>query len=225
MLYRSRQWHPTPVLLPGKSHGWRSLEGCSPWGLLRIGHDWATSLSLFTFMHCRRKWHPLQCSCPENPRDSGAWWAAVYRVAQGQTRLKWLSSRCVYREWTRICNCFWSQSRAGKEREMLWYREGMPMSWAGRQAFWLGIPSVKTNREKKLTRLKKAKSDGMWDGGESTGANEILEYSFFLPWYVAYEILVPRPGIEAGPPAAKAQSPNHWTSRQFQDFLNSEILF
>ena len=27
-----RQWHPTPVLLPGKSHGWRSLEGCSPWG-------------------------------------------------------------------------------------------------------------------------------------------------------------------------------------------------
>ena len=29
---RRRQWHPTPVLLPGKSHGWRSLVGCSPWG-------------------------------------------------------------------------------------------------------------------------------------------------------------------------------------------------
>ena len=45
-----RQWHPTPVLLPGKSHGWRSLEGCSPedWSL-RVGHDLATSLSLFTF--------------------------------------------------------------------------------------------------------------------------------------------------------------------------------
>ena len=28
----TRQWHPTPVLLPGKSHGWRSLVGCSPWG-------------------------------------------------------------------------------------------------------------------------------------------------------------------------------------------------
>ena len=27
-----RQWHPTPVLLPGKSHGWRSLVGCRPWG-------------------------------------------------------------------------------------------------------------------------------------------------------------------------------------------------
>ena len=44
-----RQWHSTPALLPGKSHGRRSLEGCGPWGLLRVGHDWATSLSLFTF--------------------------------------------------------------------------------------------------------------------------------------------------------------------------------
>ena len=31
-IIRRRQWHPTPVLLPGKSHGWRSLVGCSPWG-------------------------------------------------------------------------------------------------------------------------------------------------------------------------------------------------
>ena len=46
-------------------------------GSLRVGHDWATSLSLFTFMHWRRKWQ-LQCSCLENPRDGGAWWAAVY---------------------------------------------------------------------------------------------------------------------------------------------------
>ena len=33
------QWQPTPVLLPGKSHGWRSLVGCSPWGSLGVGHD------------------------------------------------------------------------------------------------------------------------------------------------------------------------------------------
>ena len=36
--------------------------------------------------------NPLQCSCLENPRDGGAWWAAIYGVAQSQTRLKWLSS-------------------------------------------------------------------------------------------------------------------------------------
>ena len=43
-------------------------------GSLRVGHDWVTSLSLFTFLHWRRKWQPLQCSCLENPRDGGAWW-------------------------------------------------------------------------------------------------------------------------------------------------------
>ena len=109
-------------------------------GLLRVGHNWATSLSLFTFLHWRRKWQPIpvflpwesqgwgspvdchlwgctesdmterlpfhfslshigegngnpfQCSCLENPRDGGAWWAAVYGVAQSRTRLKRLSS-------------------------------------------------------------------------------------------------------------------------------------
>ena len=62
-------------------------------GLLRVEHDWATPLSLFTFMHWRRKWQPpLQCSCLENPRDGGALWASVYGVAQSWTQLKWLSS-------------------------------------------------------------------------------------------------------------------------------------
>ena len=50
-------------------------------GLLGVGHDWATSLSLFTFMRWRRKWQPTPGSCLENPRDGGAWWAAVYGVA------------------------------------------------------------------------------------------------------------------------------------------------
>ena len=66
-------------------------------GSLRVWHDWATSLSLFTFMQWRRKWQPTQCSCLENPRDG---WAAVSGVAQSRTRLKQLSSssRGFYRE-------------------------------------------------------------------------------------------------------------------------------
>ena len=60
-----RQWHPTPVLLPGKSHGWRSLVGCSPWG------RWETSLSLFTFMHWRRKWQPTPVFLPG--QSQGQW--------------------------------------------------------------------------------------------------------------------------------------------------------
>ena len=71
--------------------------GLQSMGSLRVGHDWATSLSLFTFMHWRRKWQPLQCSCLENPRNGGAWWAAIYGVAQSWTRLKRLSGNTPIR--------------------------------------------------------------------------------------------------------------------------------
>ena len=87
-----RQWHPTPVLLPGKSHGWRNLVGCSPWG--RKESDMTERLHFHFSVSCigEGNGNPLQCSCLENPRDEGAWWAAVYGVAQSRTRLKRLSS-------------------------------------------------------------------------------------------------------------------------------------
>ena len=96
MYTRRRQWHPTPVLLPGKSHGWRSLVGCSPWG--HWGLDTTERLHFHFSLSCTGEGNgnPLQCSCLENPRDGGAWWAAVYGVAQSWTRLKWLSSSYVY---------------------------------------------------------------------------------------------------------------------------------
>ena len=61
---RRRQWQPTPVLLPGKSQGWRRLVGCSPWGHEESDTYWATSLSLFTFMYWRRKWQPTPVFLP-----------------------------------------------------------------------------------------------------------------------------------------------------------------
>jgi len=87
-----RQWHPTPVHLSGKSHGWRSLVGCSPWG--REESDTTERLHFHFSLSCIGEGNgsPLQCSCLENPRDGGAWWAAVYRVTQSRTRLKRLSS-------------------------------------------------------------------------------------------------------------------------------------
>ena len=83
-----RQWHPTPVLLPGKSHGWRSLVGCSSWG--REESDTTDRLHFHFSFSCigEGNGNPLQYSCLDNPRDRGAWWAAVYRVAQSGTRLK-----------------------------------------------------------------------------------------------------------------------------------------
>ena len=91
--WERRQWHPTPVLLPGKSHGRRSLEGCSPWG--RWGLDTTEQLHFHFSLSCigEGNGNPLQCSCLEKPRDGGAWWAAAYGVAQSQTRLKRLSSK------------------------------------------------------------------------------------------------------------------------------------
>ena len=91
-LLQRRQWQPTPVLLPGKCHGWRSLVGCSPWG--RKESDTTERLHFHFSLSCigEGNGNPLQCSCLEKPRDGGARWAAVYGVAQNQTRLKRLSS-------------------------------------------------------------------------------------------------------------------------------------
>ena len=67
--WQRRQWHPTPVLLPGKSHGWRSLVGCSPWG--RKESDMTEQLHFHFSLSCigEGNGNPLQCSCLENPRD------------------------------------------------------------------------------------------------------------------------------------------------------------
>ena len=87
-----REWHPTPVLLPGKSHGGRNLVGCSPWG--REESDTTERLHFLFSLSCigEGNGNPLQGSCLENPRDGGAWWAAVYGVTQSWTCLKRLSS-------------------------------------------------------------------------------------------------------------------------------------
>ena len=74
----------------------------------RVRHDWATSLSRFTFMRWRRKWQATPVFLPGESRGRGAWWAAVYGVAQSRTRLKrlsssssslsygWVVSRCIH---------------------------------------------------------------------------------------------------------------------------------
>ena len=85
-------WQPIPVLLPGKSHGWRSLEAAVhgvAMSRIRLGN--------FTFIFhfsCigEGNGNPLQCSCLENPGDRGAGWAAVSGVTQSRTRLKHSSS-------------------------------------------------------------------------------------------------------------------------------------
>ena len=78
--------------MPGKSHGWRSLVGCSPWDCEES--DTTEQLHFHFSLSCigEGNGNPVQCSCLENPRNGRAWWAAVYGVAWSQTRLKRLSS-------------------------------------------------------------------------------------------------------------------------------------
>ena len=78
-----RQWQPTPVLLPRKSHGRRSLAGCSPWGREELDMTERLHFHFSLLFIEEGNGNPLQCSCLENPRDG---------VAQSRTRLKWLSS-------------------------------------------------------------------------------------------------------------------------------------
>ena len=86
-MWGRRQWHPTPVLLPGKSHGRRSLVAAVH-GVTKS----QTRLRNFTFTHWRRKWQPTPVFLPGESQGWGAWWAAIYGVTQSRTRLKRLSS-------------------------------------------------------------------------------------------------------------------------------------
>jgi len=80
---------PHSSTLAWKIHG---LVGCSPWGCEES--DTTERLHFHFSLSCigEGNSNPLQCSCLENPRDGGAWWAAIYGVAQSRTRLKRLSS-------------------------------------------------------------------------------------------------------------------------------------
>ena len=85
--------------LAWKAHGRRSLVGCSPWG--REESNTTERLHFHFSLSCigEGNGNPLQCSSLENPRDGGAWWAAVYGVAQSRTRLKRLSSSSSSKYW------------------------------------------------------------------------------------------------------------------------------
>jgi len=104
--------------------------GLHSMGSLRVGHDWATSLHFSLSCIGEGNGNPLQYSCLENPRDGGAWWAAVYGVAQSQTWLKQLSSSSS--------NCPWFQASVG-ERSWSWIR--------GDYCILLGFPHSSVSRE------------------------------------------------------------------------------
>ena len=143
-----RKWQPTPVFLPGKSHGRRSLVGCSLWG--REESDTTERLHFHFSLSCigEGNGNPLQCSCLENPRDRGAWWAAVHRVTQSWTRLKQLSRHACIGEGNgnpRQCSCLENP----RDRGTWWAAVyGVAQSWtqlkrhsSSSRVSWSKVPS------------------------------------------------------------------------------------
>ena len=132
---------PHSSTLAWKIPWWRSLEGCSPWG--RWGSDMTEQLHFHFSLSCigEGNGNPLQCSCLENPRDGGAWWAAIYGVAQSQTRLKQLSSSSSSSSSSSFANNGLSSQSYGfsVSHEWMWeldYKE----SWAPKNCcFWIVV--------------------------------------------------------------------------------------
>ena len=98
-------WKVSLGFLMGKKIPWMEEPGrLQSMGSRRLGHDWATPLSLFTFMHWRRKWQPTPVFLPGEPQGQASLvdCRPVYGVAQSRTQLTWLSSSSTNKESERI---------------------------------------------------------------------------------------------------------------------------
>ena len=92
-------------------------DGLQSMGSLGVRHDWATSISIFTFMHWRRKWQPTPVISPGESQGGGAWWAAVYGVAQSRT---WLIGAIM----EKLGYCYKnSRSNPWKKMQKGWYKD------------------------------------------------------------------------------------------------------
>ena len=170
-----RKRQPTPVFLPGESHGQRSLVGCSPWG--RKKSDTTERLSFHFSLSCigEGNGNPPQCSCLENPRDRGAWWAAFHGVAQSWTRLKRLSSSSGSIEWEGChiimsfcccCCCYVASVVSDSVRPHRWQPTRLPCPWdspgknTGVGCHFL-LQCMKVKSERKVAQLCPTLSDPM----------------------------------------------------------------
>ena len=97
-------------------------------GLLRVGHDWATSLSLFTFMHWRRKWQPTPVCLP---RESQGRWSLVGCRLWGRTELD-------------MTEVTWQQQGLRRKDRQIWARTENKIQVVSEQMWWSGLLSVVT---------------------------------------------------------------------------------
>ena len=141
-VHRRRQWQPTPVLLPGKSHGRRSLVGCSPWG--HEESDTTERLHFHSSLSCigEGNGNPLQCSCLENPRGGGAWWAAVYGV---RVRHNWSDLAAAAAAAVLITLHFCISLKMNSEMQSSFYELNVKPIVKWRDRAWKGMKITRSN--------------------------------------------------------------------------------
>ena len=142
----------------------------------------------------------LQCSCLENPKDSGAWWAAVHGVAQCQTWLKRLSSS--------------SSSSTPQLTYPLVHQETLLSSQTLNEPRNMSPEDAEKSSLFFFPLWYREDDRKVWDTAISSDDHCFHHLSFSL-YHVACWILVPWPGTEPEPLAVKSCSPNHWTAREF----------
>ena len=167
-------------------------------GSQRVGHDWETSLSLFTFMHWRSKWHPFQGSCLGNPRDGGALWAAVYGVVQTQTRLKQLS--CSSSKMVTM-TLYTRQQKTQMQRTVFW------TLWEKARVRWFEKIALKHKREKSRTCCS---HDGFRCIYSSIQLFSCV-WLFVTPWTVTYQV----------PPSVGFSKQEYWSGLPHWPWFNS----
>ena len=184
-LLSSHMWYWTPlVLLPGESHGRRSLVDCSPEG--REESDMTEWLHFHFSLSCIGEGNdnPLQCSCLENPRDGGAWWAAIYGVAQSQTPLKWLSSSSSSEFWG-FPGSWAFQVFSGERIHLLWRRYRQTWFPWVRKIPWkrawqptpVSLPGVSHGQSSQFTGSQRVGHD--WSDRTCTQVNFLFQLFWF----------------------------------------------
>ena len=122
--------------------------GLQSMGSLRVGNDWATSLSRIG----EGNGNPLQCSCLENPRDGGAWWAAVYGVAQSLTGLKRRSSSSsnkAFEKWKVFLEPsekIWNILSTAVQPFSCFAKNMLPVNWKEKKFPWRFSPTQPSSR-------------------------------------------------------------------------------
>ena len=172
------------VLLPGKSHGWRNLVGCSPWGCNES--DTTERLHFHFSLSCigEGNSNPLQCSCLENPRDGGAWWAAIYGVTQSSTRLKWLSSSSSITKLLNVRKGLWGPMVCSQLRSVGTWRPASKVGttlWALNQwgLYWLWVVGVRNELKCRTPLVSAENGSTSWSGKATQLVTEVFQESEF----------------------------------------------